>query len=500
MMNDEVYELKTALQNALEQIKILTAQNAKLTAQLAWFQRQLFGAKSEKFVPLPDDAPPLPGFEPEAPSEPPEPQQVEAHDRKAREKFGWDEMPENLPREEVIIDVPEAERVGMELIGYEVSERLARRETRFFVIVTKRAKYADKSDALRGVKTAPAPGDYFDTPSGKTKFDASFIAGLVSDKIENHLPLYRQAEMMAREGLPMQRSTLCHLFGKTADTLKILYDRMDELLLQSEIIHADETPVKLLDPGNKKCKTAYFWCRMSGIGPPLITFHFAASRSQETANEIYAGYSGTLIRDAYAGYDALDAGFAACWAHVRRKFFDAFNAGYLPADAELKIIRQLYQLEADAKARAELKNTETALFNERKIVRRTSAKLVKEFFEICRRQQEKEVPSSPLAKAINYALNLEVALTEFLTNPKLNIDNNPAENAIRPIALGRKNWLFAGSEGGGQHLAILHSFAATCHANDVNFRAWLEDVLTLLNSTPAAEINSLLPHLQQPGK
>jgi len=108
-----------------------------------------------------------------------------------REKFGWDEIPENLPRKEVIIDVSEAERVGMELIGYETSERLARRETRFFVIVTKRAKYADNADALRGVEPAPAAGDYFDAPSGKTKFAASFIAGLVSDKIENHLPLYR---------------------------------------------------------------------------------------------------------------------------------------------------------------------------------------------------------------------------------------------------------------------------------------------------------------------
>jgi len=489
---------KIELAEALEIIRQQSATIEQLTAQLAWFQRQLFGAKAEKFVALPDDAPSLPGLESEAPSEPPEPQHIEAHERKVREKFGWDEIPENLPREEVIIDVPEDEREGMELIGYETSERLARRETRYFVIVTKRAKYADKADALRGVKTAPAPGDYFDTPSGKTKFDASFIAGLVSDKIENHLPLYRQAEMMAREGLPMQRSTLCHLFGKTADTLKILYERMDELLLQSEIIHADETPVKLLDPGNKKCKTAYFWCRMSGLGPPLITFHFAGSRSQETANEIYAGYSGTLIRDAYAGYDALDAGFAACWAHVRRKFFDAFNAGYLPADAALKIIRQLYQLEAEAKARAEKKGTEPALFNERKVVRRTSAKLVKEFFETCRRQAEKEVPSSPLGKAIHYALNLEVPLSEFLTNPKLNIDNNPAENAIRPIALGRKNWLFAGSEGGGQHLAILHSFAATCHAHNVNFSSWLEDVLAKLNSTPAAEIDSLLPHLWQP--
>jgi transposase len=425
---------------------------------------------------------------------------VAAHERKTREKCGWNEIPADLPREEVIIDVPEAEREGMELIGYEVSERVARRDTRFFVKVIKRAKYADKSDALRGVVTAPAAGDVLDSASGKTKFDVSFISGVVSDKIENHLPLYRQAEMMAREGLPIHRSTLCHLFGGAAEPLTVLYDRMDELIMAGDIIHADETLTKLLEPGHKKCKTAYVWGRMSGLGPPLIVFHFERSRSKETAQGLYGDYFGTIIRDAYAGYEDLEAGFAACWAHVRRKLFDAWNAGYLEADTGIKIIRQLYLIEAEAKTRAEKKGTETALFQERKTARRPSSSLVRDFFDFCRRQRDQEIPSSPLRKAVNYALNLESALSEFLTNPKLNIDNNPMENMIRPIALGRKNWLFAGSEGGGQHLAILQSFAATCKANQVNFRAWLEDVLLRLSTTPAADIDTLLPHLWQPAR
>jgi len=486
-------------------IRQLTFQNEKLTQkvtelteQLAWFKRQLLGAKSEKLVTIDNDAPALPGFDTDPAPEPSEKQTVAEHERKKREKFGWDEIPENLPREEVIIDVPETEREGMELIGYDVSERLARRDTRYFVKVIKRAKYANKSDALQGVKTAPAAGDVLDSTSGKTKFDVSFISGVVSDKIENHLPLYRQAEMIAREGLPVHRSTLCHLFGGTAAQLTALYNRMDELIMASDIIHADETTTRLLEPGNKKCKTAYVWGRMTGTGPPLIAFHFEKSRSKETANELYGNYSGTIIRDAYVGYEDLDAGFAACWAHARRKLFDARNSGYIDADIGINIIRQLYLIEAEAKTRAEKKGTENALFRERKNARRSSTGLVKNFFDFCSLKCDQEIPSSPLRKAVNYALNLEVELSEFLTNPRLNIDNNPLENMIRPIALGRKNWLFAGSEGGGKHLAVLQSFAATCKANHVNFRCWLEDVLLRLGTTPAANIDTLLPHLWQP--
>lgn len=492
MINNEIIELRNALDDALKTIE-------KLTAQIAWFQRQLFGAKSEKFVSMPENTPLLPGFEatPEAVAVEPA-QHVEAHERKPREKFGWNEIPADLPREEVIIDVPEAERAGMTLIGYEISERVARREKRFFVKVVKRAKYADKTDATRGVVTAPAAGDFLDSVSGKTKFDVSFISGVVSDKIENHLPLYRQAEMMKREGLPIHRSSLCHLFSGAAQQLKVLWERAIELLLQREIIHADETSVNMLNPGGGKCKKAWLWCGMSGIGPPLTVFYFAISRSQAIAKKLYGNYSGTMIRDAYVGYDQLESEFAACWAHVRRKFFDLFKAGHIKAEEELRIISNLYKIEAEAKLWAEKKNTETALFNERKIARRASVVLVKEFFDLCRKQLETEVPSSLFSNAINYALTREKELSLFLTNPKLNIDNNPAENAIRPIAVGRKNWLFAGNESGGMHLAIMQSMAATCKANNVNFRAWMEDVLVKISDTPATEIDSLLPHLWKP--
>ena len=159
----------------------------------------------------------------------------------------------------------------------------------------------------------------------------------------------------------------------------------------------------------------------------------------------------------------------------------------------LKLVRNLYQIEREATERAEKKGTETALFQERKTARRVSQKLVAEFFKQCRALRENERPTSPVAKAVVYALNIEAELKKFLDDSRLNIDNNPAERLNRGVAIIRKNCLFAGSELGGQRLAILYSFAASCKANNICFRKWLEDTLPRLSSTPASQIDSLLP-------
>ncbi|MEG2843382.1 MAG: IS66 family transposase, partial [Ruthenibacterium sp.] len=410
-----------------------------LQHQLDWLKRQLFGAKSEKLKPQDDLTLDLFATE-SSPIETAKTETVQTHERKKRDSNGWNEMPKDLPREEEIIDIPEEKRVGMKLIGYETSERYARRETRYFIKVIKRAKYADAADATRGVLTAPAAGDFFDSPSGKTKFDVSFVAGVVSDKIENHLPIYRQAEIMAREGVPVNRSTLQSLFSGAAKQLEVLYDRQNELIDHCEIVHGDETPIRLLEPGKGKCKKAYMWVKMTGLGPPLVSFHFANSRKKEVAEELYKNYYGTLIRDNYAGYADLTAEHAGCWAHVRRKFFEANESGYATAEGFLKLLGNLYALEREAKQRSEAKDSEVALFNERKRVRRVSKNLVDDFFQMCEAVQKSEIPGTPLAKAVNYAWNQRAALEKFLSDSRLNIDNNPAENVIRPLALGRKNW------------------------------------------------------------
>ena len=486
-----VLPVVTTLDEARHAIRDLAEENEKLSNELAWFRRQMFGSKTEHYIPE-DETPSLfPEEEEEAPIEK-APQKVSEHERRVRQPNALSEIPSDLPREERIIDVPEEKRQGMTLIGYEESERIAYR-TGLYVIHFKRAKYADPSDALRGVVTAPAPGDVFDSVSGRTRYDISFVAKVAADKVENAIPLERQARMFSSDGLPVAPSTLEDLYKRTADALLPLYERMVDRIMQCDILHADETFIKLMVKGAKKCKQAYLWCRLTGVGPPMIAFHFSPSRSRDVAKSLLGDYSGTIIRDSYAAYEKLDCEVACCWAHARRRFLQAVENGYGKAEPLLKIIQELYQIERVAKERAEKKGTETALFQERKNARRQSQKLVQEFFAQCRVLKESERPSSPVAQAISYALNIEAELKKFLKDSRLNIDNNPAERLNRGIAIIRKNCLFAGSEAGGQRLAILYSFAATCKANGICFRKWLEDVLPRVNSTPAEQIDSLIP-------
>ena len=337
----------------------------------------------------------------------------------------------------------------------------------------------------------------FDSVSGRTRYDASFIAKVVADKVENAIPLERQARMFGNERLPVAPSTLEDLYKRTADALQPLYERMVDRIMQCDILHADETFIKLMVKGAKKCRQAYLWCRLTGVGPPMTAYHFSPSRSRDVAESLLGDYSGTIIRDSYVAYEKLDCEVACCWAHVRRRFLQAVESGYTKAEAPLKLIQALYRIERVAKERAEKKGTDTALFHARKETRRQSQKFVRDFFEQCRALKESERPSSPVAQAVSYALNIEEELKKFLKDSRLNIDNNPAERLNRGIAIIRKNCLFTGSEAGGQRLAILYSFAATCKANGICFRKWLEDVLPRLNSTPAEQIDSLIPGAKQ---
>ena len=499
-VHEEVVILRETVAEKDSAITSLTEEIQKLKEQNEWLKRQMFGAKKERFVDN-SDVPLLPGMEP---GEPEEAQKttlkVESHERKAhRNQTGWQDFPADLPREEIVIKVPDEQRLdsaGNELavIGYDVTERLAWR-TSYIIKVFKREKLASKTNALEGVVIAPHPGDVLDSVTGKSKFDVSFIAHMIVSKVCDYLPLNRQSEMLARSGLNIDRSTLCRIFGASADVLSPLYDRMVELILSCDIIHADESPINMLSPGNGACKKAWIWCRMSGVGPPLTAFHFATDRSQNTAEKLLGDYTGTVIRDAYCGYDDLDAAHAACWAHARRKFFDAQNNHAEAAQSMLKLIRQLYDLERQAKLKAEPAGTESALFDARRKYRKNSKEITQKIFDACKKLIETEPPSSQIAKAASYTLKLKSELSLFLHDPRLNIDNNPAENAIRPIALGRKNYLFAGNEEGGRRLAILLSLAATCKANKVNVQHYFEDVLQKIHTTPVSQIDILLPHL-----
>lgn len=186
-----------------------------------------------------------------------------------------------------MIDVPEDQRQGMTLIGYAESKRIAYR-TGLYVIHFKRAKYAAPDDALRGVVTAPAPEDVFDSASGRSRYDVSFVAKVVADKVENAIPLERQARMFGNEGLPVASSTLEDLYKRTSDALLPLYDQMTLLIMQCDILHVDETFIKMMVKGARKCNNAYMWCRLTGVGPPMIAFHFS-HRDLKTLRKVCSG-------------------------------------------------------------------------------------------------------------------------------------------------------------------------------------------------------------------
>ena len=454
----------------------------------------MFGSKTKHYIPE-DDTPSLFPEEEEVPIEK-APQKVSEHERRIRQPNALSEIPSDLPRKERIIDVPEEKRQGMTLIGYEESERIAY-HTGLYVIHFKRAQYA-----IRLMRCAVLSQLLFREMFSIRSAVELVMMSLSSSRwlrTRRRMPSLRNARHGCSATMNCRRlqSYLEALYKRTAEALLPLYERMIEQIMQCDILHADETFIKLMIKGTKKCKQAYLWYRLTGVGPPMIAFHFSPSLSRNVAESLLGNYSGTIIRDSYTAYEKLDCEVACCWAHVRRRFLQAVECGYTKAEVPLKMIQALYKIERGAKERAEKKGTDTALFHAHKEARRQSQKLVREFFEQCRALKESERPSSPVAQAVSYALNIEEELKKFLKDARLNIDNNPAERLNRGIAIIRKNCLFAGSEAGGQRLAILYSFAATCKANGICFRTWLEEVLPRLTTTPAGLIDSLIPEAKQ---
>ena len=487
------------------QIEALEGTVAAQKALIARLQRMLFGKRSEKVV-ASDAQMLLPGMDEflgGAQDRPPEKKEhVGEHERKRPEgqpKAGWNGFPEDLEREEKVIDVPEAEREGLDFIGYETSERLVHRKA-YVVLVVKRAKYARKGDARFGVVTAPAPAvpSCLAADTDRCHYDVSVVAHVIAEKLVDHIPFYRQSEMFSRMGIEFGRSAMCAYFAKVSEAVRPLYDAMAGKVMGCEVLHADETRVQMLDPGAGKTRQCWIWVRKTGVGPPLTVFHFSPDRSKGTAESLLGDYRGTIIRDGYAAYGDLPAEAAGCWAHCRRKFFEAQDNHPAHAARALEMVRRLYAHERDARDAAEAREGETALYKQRRRVRLQSAPVVDGYFALCREIAAAEPPSSAIAKAASYSLARETELRRFLSNPKLNIDNNPCENVIRPFCIGRKNWLFVGGGDGGASMAVLASFAATCKDNGVDFEAWLADVIARLDACPASEMDSLLPHNWKP--
>ncbi|CAM5377288.1 IS66 family transposase [Rhodanobacter lindaniclasticus] len=461
----------------------------KLTHEIARLRRVQFAAKSERMDPaqreLFDEAMAADIAALEAELEAlrgPAPPPARAPRKPARRT-----LPPELPRIEMIHEPASCDcaTCGQALVktGAHVSEKLDVEPMKFFVRRDVHPQYACKHcETIVAEPVAPAILDRGLAAPG-------LLAQVAIQKYTDHLPLYRQEAIFARAGIELSRTTLAEWIGVVGVALQPLVEALRRHLRASPVLHADETPVAQLDPGAGKTKRAYLFAYRSIGATPVVVFDYCPSRAGKHAAAFLGDWRGALMVDDFSGYKALFGERLielACWAHARRKFVDAHKASGSPlAQEAVRCIGEIYAIEAklrDLDDEARRRERQRHLGPPLDELKRWLDEL-----------QPKALGNSGLRRAIDYTLRRWRALTRLLDDGRHPIDNNPIENAIRSIAIGRKNWLFAGSETAGKRAAAIMSLIATAKANGLEPHAWLTDVLTRLPTTKDRDIDSLLP-------
>jgi len=386
-------------------------------------------------------------------------------------------------------------------IGHDESQRLDVIPVQYRVIVTRRPKYACR--ACEGVVCqAPAPARLIE---GGIPTEA-LVANVMVSRFADHQPLYRQAQIMARQGVLIDRATLAFWVGYGAAEMAPVVRRLKEIMLSSARIFADETTMKVLDPGRGHTKQGYFWVAArddracGGADPPAVIYQYATGRAKRHADALLGGYRGIVQCDGYNAYKQLtgpareDAPItlAFCWSHVRRGFYDPAKSGTSPTAAEALVrIAALYRIETEIRG----KDPATRLAKRQELSRPLVTDL-RVWFEA----QLKTLPArSPMAEVIRYPLNHWNGLEQFLADGSIEIDNNTVERCMRPIKLSKKNALFAGSDEGAENWAAAASLIETCKLNNVNPQTYFTDLLTrLVNGWPQAKIDELMPWCWKP--
>jgi transposase len=421
-------------------------------------------------------------------------------DTKAKNKPRRQKPPEHLERTEVVLNpsatCPSCGGDKFRTLGSDTSEVLEYIPSSFKVINYIRPRCACKSCEV--VLQAYPPNQVID----KGKAGPGLLAHILVQKYCNHLPFYRQSQIYEREGIDLSRSTMASWAGQISRLLKPLIDELKKEIFSSKIIHGDDTPINVLAPGSGKTKTGRVWVyirdgRNHGDKThPAVCYFYSPDRKGERPESHLQNFSGIFQADAYSGYNKIyqpddnnEANIieAACWAHTRRKFYEVTvgtsNANI--AFSSLEVIGKIYQIEE------ELRGSEPET---RKTTRQEKSRpLILKLFKTWKNYYSQLSPKSPTAKAINYATNNQVALTRFLDDGRIEIDNNAAERAMRTVALGRKNWLFAGSDRGGETAADIYSLTETAKLNNINPWVYLKTVLEHIQDHNSSRLSELLP-------
>jgi transposase len=393
-----------------------------------------------------------------------------------------------------VIEVPNPEVEGLSPESYEVVDekvtyRLAQRPGSHVVLQYRRTVVKLKEEGR--LSCPPAPPAVLE----KSCADVSFLAGLLIDKFRFHLPLYRQHQRLEASGIKLSRVTLTNLVHRTAGLLEPIYQAQLASVLESQVVAMDETPIKAGRKKQGKMQSAYFW-PVYGDRDEMV-FPFSVSRGSQVVRETLQEFCGVLISDGYEVYGRYAEKtngvvvHAQCWAHVRRKFVEAEGSEPVLCETALDFIKGLYQEEKAIRAKD--------LTGEKKLAHRgeQSKPIVDRFFEWLNTQFQAQIllPTSPFTQAANYALQREEALKVFLEYPEVPIDTNHLEREIRPIAIGRKNWMFCWTEVGARYVGIVQSLLTTCRLHGVDPYTYLVDVLQRIASHPAKQVQELTPRL-----
>jgi transposase len=489
-----IYPMST-MENVLKENASLKALVADLQEQLSWFKKQVFGAKSEKLVDDESDQLKFPGMEILKPEEQ-ERVEIKGHIRKKRaQEKSKIEFPDDLPKKQIFLDLPEDQKVcpltgePLKKIGEEISQKLAYNPGAYFIKEYIRPKYASPSRPEIGVMVKEMPGSIF----SKGRVDESLLSHIITMKFADHLPLYRIQEILERDQVKISRQLLSHWVLTIGENLIPLYDLMEKRILENNSIFVDETPINVLVKGKKKAHEGYMWVYKGGGGldPPYTLYDFRMNRNHSNAIDKLKNYKGLLHSDQYGAYETLSKIESIIWqpcmAHVRRYFIEAQTGDQEFKKWVLRQIRYLYMFERVTKTRSSEERLRIRQEKEKPILENLIKEVKSKLIE------GKSLPKSKYTKALKYFAGVADHIGNYLNHPEAHIDNNVAERAIRPLTIGRKNWLFVGSEKGGKAAATLLSLIQTCRHLKINPREYMEDIMRRIMDHPFNKLDELLP-------
>lgn len=423
----------------------------------------------------------------------PPPEAADAAAQPARAGHGRRKLPPHLERRPVVFDLsleqkqcPQCDQ-PLKRIGEEISERLEYVPASLYVIREISPKYACPKGCTVVTATKPM------RPIEKGLPGPGLLAHVATNKYADHLPLHRQEQMFRRQGVDLSRRTMCDWMRRSAELLDPLFTLMKQRVLSSKAVQTDDTPVAVLAPDLPRTRTGRIWTYVGDERHPYTVYDYTPDRTRDGPDEFLREFSGYLQADAYSGYDGIykdpkrDVTEVACWAHVRRKFFEAQETDIMRSMVLLAYIRLLYEVEREARDRKCESEARKTLRQQKSLA------ILTDIEAYLKREQTSVLPKSPIAEAIGYALGNWAALVRYCEDGDLEIDNNGAERSLRGVAIGRRNWMFFGSDRGGHTAAVLTSFTTTCKRLDIDPFTYLCDIFEHISAHPVDRLAELLP-------